>query len=307
MKVKDIHNVLILGSGRMGQQIGLVTALHGYNVITYDISQELIDNALKNMQKLAGFFLKRGAITEKEANEAMNRIRGTVDPEKAGKNADIVSESIPEDPELKGKVFGQFNKICPTHTIFTTNTSTLLPSQLAEATGRPEKFCCLHFHDVRMSNIVDVMPHAGTDKEVAELVKEFAIAIGQLPIMLHRESRGFVYNAMFEALLNAAQKLASQGIASIEDIDRAWMGIQNVPIGPFGMMDQVGLKTVYSANKYWADQTGDKSRIMNAEFIKKYVDAGKLGVMTGEGFYKYPDPPFKDPDFIKKIKLQKGV
>ena len=149
MKIDDIKRVLILGAGTMGQQIGLQCAMHGYDVVYYDISQEILDKALSRVAKLGSWYASTGRLTEEKLQHALARISATPDPAKAAQDVDFVSESVPEDPELKGKVFGQFHKLCPERTIFTTNTSMLVPSMFAEATGRPEKLVALHFHDLR--------------------------------------------------------------------------------------------------------------------------------------------------------------
>jgi 3-hydroxybutyryl-CoA dehydrogenase len=205
---------------------------------------------------------------------------------------------VPEDPALKGKVFAQFNKLCPERTIFTTNTSYLVPSMFAEASGRPEKLAALHFHDLRVSNIVDVMPHPGTAPEVTRLVHDFAVSIGQIVIMLHRENYGYVFNTMLSSLFFSAMSLASKDVSSVEDIDRAWIGITHMPIGPFGLMDQIGLKTVWTITDYWAKQAGDQQSQQNADFLKQYVDRGELGYKTSKGFYSYPNPAYQDANFL---------
>ena len=302
MRVEDIKNVLIVGGGTMGQQIGFQCALHDCQVVLYDIKKELLEKAMERIKRIASRMIREGRITEEQASAALNRIKSTVDMADAAKDADIVSESVPEDPELKGKVFGQLNALCPERTIFTTNTSTLLPSMFAQATGRPEKFLAYHFHDIRMTNVVDVMPHPGTSPEYVQLVKEFAEKTGLAPIVLHKESIGYVFNYMFSGLFESALTLASRDIASVEDIDRAWMGITRMFIGPFGLMDSVGLDTVWHINSYWAQKTGDKQKIKNSEFVKKYVDRGELGQKTRKGFYTYPNPLFTSPDFLKGIK-----
>jgi len=140
MKVEDIKNVLIVGSGTMGQQIGFQCALYDCNVTLYDIKKEMLEKAMERINRIANRMIREGRITQEKAQEAISRIKTTDDMKQAAKDADIVSESVPEDPKLKGKVFGELNTLCPKHTIFTSNTSTLLPSMFAEATGRPENF-----------------------------------------------------------------------------------------------------------------------------------------------------------------------
>jgi 3-hydroxybutyryl-CoA dehydrogenase len=298
MKLSDIKRVLILGAGTMGQQIGFISAMHGYDVVMYDISKEILDKSVRRMEKLGHFFVSAGRITNEQLAQIMARISSSSDPKEAARNADFISESVPEDPGIKAEVFARFNELCPERTIFTTNTSMLVPSAFADATGRPRKFCALHFHDARISNVVDVMPHPGTAKEVVDLVEDFAKSIGQIVIMLHRENNGYVFNTMLSSLFFSALTLASRNVTSIEDIDRAWMGVTHMAIGPFGIMDQVGLSTVYTITDYWAKKAGDPQAKANAEFLKGYVDKGLLGFKTMEGFYKYPNPAYAEPGFL---------
>jgi len=302
MELKDIKKVLILGAGTMGQQIGFVCAMHGYNVTFYDISDDILKSSLRRIEKLgSSFFVPAGRITIEQLKEIMGRITVTSDPEAAAKDADIISESVPEDPQIKAKVFAQFNELCPERTIFTTNTSLLMPSKFAKATGRPEKLVALHFHDVRTTNVVDVMPHSGTDSAATQLVHDFAVSIGQIAIMLHRENNGYVFNAMLSSICTAALTLVTIGVASIEDVDRAWMGVMRMPLGPFGMMDQMGLKTVWHVNDYWAHNTQDipaNQMLANAAFLKQYVDRGELGAKTKKGFYAYPNPEYAKAEFL---------
>jgi 3-hydroxybutyryl-CoA dehydrogenase len=304
MKIDDIKRVLILGAGTMGQQIGFQCAMYGYDVVYYDISQEILDKALKRVAKLGSWFVSSGVLTEEKLHDALARISATPEPAKAAQDVDFISESVPEDPELKGKIFAQFNKLCPERTIFTTNTSMLLPSTFARATGRPEKLVALHFHDARSTNVVDVMPHPGTDPAVTQLVHDFAVSIGQIVIVLHRESNGYVFNTMLSSLFTSALTLASRDVAGIEDIDRAWMGVMHTPMGPFGIMDQIGLSTVWTITDYWAKKTGDAQAQANADFLKQYVDKGHLGFKTNRGFYSYPNPAYTEEKFLSDARKE---
>ena len=298
MKIEDIKKVLIIGAGNMGQQIGAQCAIHGFEVVLYDINQDILDKAFERIKKLFKFLVMSNKITQKEADAAINRIIGTTNIQEAAVNADLISESVPEDLDLKKRIFSQFNTICPDHTIFTTNTSTLVPSMFAEGTGRPEKLVALHFHDVRVTDIVDVMAHPGTSEETLNIVIEFARKIGQVPIVLKKESPGYVFNCMLTALFQAAQTLAANGVTSIEEIDRAWMGVLHMSMGPFGLMDSVGIDTVWKVTDYWANKLNDKQRKKNARFLKKYVDKGHLGQKSGQGFYSYPNPAYLKPGFV---------
>jgi len=282
----------------MGRQIALHFAMHGCNVVIYDIQEEFLTKALSGIQKIAGSYVRLKRITQEAAETAIGRIKTTTIPEEAAADIDLVSEAVPEDPVLKGKVFSLFHSLCPPRTIFTTNTSTLLPSMFAEVTGRPEKFLALHFHDLRTSAVVDIMPHSGTNEETIHVVQGFTKRMELIDILLRKESSGYVFNAMFAAFLGSAQTLAANDIASIEDIDRAWMGVMNMPIGPFGLMDSVGIDTAWMVTAYWAKQTGDAQSQKNADFLKQFVDRGEVGQKTGKGFYRYPGPLFRQPGFI---------
>ena len=302
MKKDKINNVLILGAGTMGLQIGLLCAVSGVNVIIYDAFEQALEKAAARLQKLAGDLVTKGRLEQEKVDAGLLRLRFTRDPETAGKEADLVSESIPEDPALKQQIFSQFNKICPERTIFTTNSSTLVPSMIADATGRADRFAALHFHDCSITNVVDVMPHPKTSPETMVTILAFCQVIDQYPIVLKKEHPGYVFNAMLTELLGSALSLASREVASPEDIDRAWMGIMKTAVGPFGIMDSVGLETVYKITDYWARKTNDSKRKSNAAYLEKFVQKGCLGVKTGKGFYEYPGPAFLRPDFMKGIR-----
>ncbi|MCX8122987.1 MAG: 3-hydroxyacyl-CoA dehydrogenase [Spirochaetes bacterium] len=296
MDATNIKTVLIIGSGTMGQQIGFLCALHGCSVHMYDISDEILNNAQRRLERLAQWFENNNVTT---AKDALSKIHYFTEPKQAAKDVDFVSESVPEDPKLKAKVFAIFNTLCPEHAIFTTNTSSLIPSQIAQETGRPEKFLAFHFHDVRMTKIVDIMPHPGTSEEATQVTIAFAKRLNQIPIVLKKENYGYVFNTMLMTLISSALTLAANEVANIRDIDRSFMGVMHTAIGPFGIMDSIGLDTVYKVTKYWADLLNDAQGKKNADFLKTYIDKGLLGTKTGEGFYKYPHPDFSKPEFLE--------
>ena len=287
MKIEDIKNVLIIGAGTMGQQIGFWFAASDYDVTIYDISDNILENAQNRLKKFSKKMVKFNRLDQNKASDAFNRIIFTTDAKMASKNADIINESVPEKLDLKAKVFNQFHELCKPETIFTTNTSTLLPSMFADSTGRPSKFCAFHFHDLLVTSVVDIMPHPGTDPEVTELVKKFAEKANLIPIVLNKENAGYVFNYMLSSLLSSALTLAQKEVAPVSEIDQAWNGVMHTHAGPFAIMDGIGLDTVYSITKFWASKTKDKQAIANASFLKKYIDSGKKGVKSGEGFYRY--------------------
>ena len=288
MTVDDIRRILIVGSGTMGRQIGLQCAMHGYDVTLYDVSESALEAAKVEIKAYAGHLVTWGRLSQQEADAALARIAATSVPDDAAADADLISESVPEDPDLKGRVFAQFNGLCPPHTIFTTNTSDLLPSMYAGATGRPERFAAFHFHQhVWEANVVDIMPHPGTSEETVELLRAFAERIGQIPIVLWKEQPGYVFNTMLNALVGSALTLAVNGVASVEDIDRAWTGVTKMLVGPFGIMDAVGLDLAWHIAESVAKITGDPHAQSQADFLRQYVDKGWLGLKSGRGFYTY--------------------
>ena len=220
---------MVVGSGTMGVQIGFPCAGHGFDVVLYDAAASALESAHDRLVGYADALVGDEIISAELRDSAQARITTTSDPSAAAEAADLLSEAIPEDPKLKGQVLGEFNELCPPRTIFMTNTSTLLPSQFAAATGRPDRLLALHFHlPVWINNVADVMPHNGTRREVTELAVAFARRIGQVPIELRHEHNGYVLDAMYTAVNRQAITIGRAGVASIEDIDRAWMGVTQV-------------------------------------------------------------------------------
>lgn len=299
MKIEDLNCVLIIGAGTMGQQIGLQCALSGYDVILYDTVPEMLNTAIDRIKAYTHQLVGQGRWDQNQVNTALDKISATHDPEVAAMEADLVSESVPEDPELKRKVFAQFNELCPSHTVLTTNTSTLVPSMLAEASGRPAQFAALHFHGIMMGgNVVDIMPHPGTSPETIAVLRAFVEQIGLIPVYLEKEHPSYIFNAILEQVFKVATRLVADGVASVENVDRAWIGNTGMPVGPFGMLDVIGLDTVWQVAETQRKLTKDPKFQWLADFFKKYVDQGHLGVKSGRGFYTYPNPTFQQPEFL---------
>jgi len=293
-ELKDIQNILILGSGTLGLRVALASALNGYKVVIYDIREEAFAQAKKIQSNLVKMLIKEGKFSEKEGRQAIQNQTFTTDASFAVINADLVSESVTEDLYLKKRVWAQFGSLCPQHTIFTTNTSSLLPSLFAEETGRPERFCALHFHDVFYANVVDIMPNPKTGPWIIELLQAFGESIQQTPVIMRRESSGYIFNAMLIAVLGAAGALVTYDVASMEDVDRSWMGNFKMPSGPFGILDEIGLDTAWHVIHVFKDEKSKRF----AKLLDTYIQQGKLGRKSGEGFYSYPNPKFSEESFI---------
>jgi len=292
--LKDINNILILGSGTLGLRIGLACALNNYKATIYDIDAKAFASAKKTQADLLKILVKAQTYTQNQADTAIKNIRFTTDAQEASKDIDLVSESVTENIDIKKKVWQQFGKLCPPKTIFTTNTSSLLPSLYAEDTGRPSLFCAFHFHDVFYANVVDIMPNPQTESWLIPLLQEFGKSIQQTPVVVKKESPAYIFNAMLIALISAAGALVTYDVGSIEDVDRSWMGNFKMSRGPFGIIDEIGLDTAWHVTV----PKKDARSLRFAALLKTYIDQGKLGRKTGEGFYKYPNPKFLEGDFI---------
>ncbi len=294
-QLKDIQNILILGSGTLGLRIALACALNDYKVTIYDIKEQAFQRAKRIQNEILEALVKSGRIRSEDVDKAQKNQTFTTNAKEAVEGADLVSESVTEDLELKKKVWAQFGELCPSGTIFTTNTSYLIPSLFAQETGRPNLFCALHFHDVFYANVVDIMPNPETEQWIIPLLKEFGESIQQTPVIIKRESPGYIFNAMLMALIGAAGALVTFDVASIEDVDRSWMGNFKMPMGPFGILDEIGLDTAWHVTNNQKDEKSKRFAVL----LKKYVDDGKLGKKVGHGFYSYPNPRFQEEDFIK--------
>jgi len=293
--INDINQIMIAGAGTLGLRIALRCAMDGYKVNLYDISQKQLETALDTQAYLSRGYLKQGIVNQSMVEQAQENISTTTDLASACENVDLVSESVVEDIDIKKQFYSDLMSHLEPGVVVTTNTSYMLPSQLLGVVAQPDHFCALHFHDVFTQRVVDVMPHTGTAIWVNDLLMEFGRRIHQIPVFIKKENSGYIFNSMLMAILGQAGQLAVHDVGSIQDIDRSFMGNFGVAAGPFGMMDQVGLDTalhIVSARQ-------DRKSIEFAAYLKTYVDAGKLGFKTGEGFYRYPQPAFMDKDFLK--------
>jgi 3-hydroxybutyryl-CoA dehydrogenase len=291
----EIKNITILGAGNLGSRIGLQAAISGYRVVLYDLNEAAFHRAHEVFQKVLKHLVKAEKLKQEETAAIISRIFFTTDPSEAVQDADLISESVTEELAIKQKVWEQFGKLSPAKTIFTTNTSYLLPSQLAPFSGRPEKFCAFHFHDVFTARVVDIMPHPGTDTALIPVLEDLGKKLNQVPIVIKKESPGYVFNFMLMALIGAAGKLKTKNIADIEAIDKSWMVNFNMPVGPFGILDNIGLDTAWHVTQ----GQKDKASVAFAMLLKTYIDQEKLGEKTGEGFYKYPNPEYRQGHFIQ--------
>lgn len=296
----QLRNITVAGGGVLGSQIAFQTAFKGFPVNLYDISEDAMAKAKQRIESLKPQYQRHLGASQQELDAASSRIRYFTDLAQAVANADLVIEAVPEVVDIKMDFYTKLGQVAPAKTVFATNSSTLLPSQFADATGRPDKFLALHFaNEIWIHNTAEVMRHPRTDEQVFRAVMEFARAIGMVPLPLHKEQPGYILNSLLVPFLEAAQFLWVNEVADPETIDKTWMIATGAPEGPFAILDVVGIRTAYNIAAGKAQAGGDAGYERLAAKLKAMMDQGKLGRESGEGFYKYPNPAFAQPDFIK--------
>lgn len=297
----NFKNITVAGSGVLGYQIAFQTAFHGFMVTVYDINDDVLEKAKAKFNDLATAFKRDLNATDAQIASAKNNLSYNSNLAEAVKTADLVIEAIPENPTIKLNFYKELAKVAPEKTLFATNSSTLLPSMFAQATGRPQKFCALHFaNTIWINNTAEIMGHSETSTETFNAIVEFAKAIGMVTLPLHKEQPGYILNSLLVPFLDAATNLLINEVADVQTIDKTWMIATGAPIGPFAILDIVGITTAYNINQMAANKTHDPVKLKTVEYLKtNFIDQNKLGVATGEGFYKYPNPAYKDKDFLK--------
>ena len=296
-----IRNVTVAGTGVLGAQIAFQAAYHDFNVTAYDINDAVLEKARARFKGLQDVYRDEIGASQRQVEGAYSRIACSADLAKAVKDADLVIEAIPENVELKRSFYSELAKVAPGASIFASNSSTMLPSQFAELSGRPQRFLSLHFaNQLWKHNMAEVMGHPGTDRRVFATVVDFARSIGMVPLPLNKEQPGYLLNSLLIPMLHAALALVVNEVADVHTIDKTWMIAMEAKRGPFGIIDGVGITTAYNINRNEAATTGDPTTKKIVEYLKaNFVDTGKLGVSVGEGFYKYPNPEYLRPEFVK--------
>lgn len=297
----DYKNITVAGSGVLGSQIAYQTAYKGFHVNVYDVSDDALGHAKERLSQSKETYKKDLGATQQAVDKAFSRISFYTDLAQAVTNADLVIEAIPEVAQIKTAFYKELGRVAPQKTIFATNSSTLLPSQFAEATGRPDKFLALHFaNSIWKNTTAEIMKHPGTDQTVFEDVIKFAKAIGMIALPLHKEQPGYILNSLLIPLLEAAQMLLLNEVADVETIDKTWMIATGAPEGPFAILDTIGITTAYNIVLAKANATGNPEFEKLAYLLKtKYLDKGMHGKAAGQGFYTYPNPVFASPDFLR--------
>ncbi|TET55329.1 MAG: 3-hydroxyacyl-CoA dehydrogenase family protein [Dehalococcoidia bacterium] len=287
MTTIEIRKVGVIGCGFMGAGIVQVCAQSGYEVMVVDISEETLNKGIATVEYYLNRDVEKSRMSRHDRDLTRARIKGSVVLEDL-RDRDLVIEAVPEDSELKKKVFARLDRICLQHTILCSNTSCLSVTELARVTGRPNRVIGTHFlSPVPRSKLLEIVRADTTDEETLATVKEFGRSLGK-EILVAKDTPGFVFNYLLLALIGAAIRLLENGVASAEDIDRSWTLGMGHPIGPLALADFNGLDVGYMVARAMYERSKDPHLAPSA-ILKEMVDSGHLGRKTGEGFYKYEE------------------
>lgn len=316
-----IQNVVVAGGGVLGSQIALMCAYAGHHttilikdddvqeqteaklerysaMMIEDLEQckQLIKDPLGESKYPKGLISDWKNISPEQLDEMEARVKentGNIRIERditsVFQNADLVIEAVTEDPQIKTAFYESVRDYLPEKTLMVTNSSTLLPSRFAEHTGRPERYCALHFaNTIWRCNTAEIMGHAGTDPESFQSIVTFAKGINMITLPLHKEQPGYILNSMLVPWLAAGEALWVNGVADPETIDLTWKAGLGCPFGPFEHIDVIGLETVYNINLMKPDVAVEGSTINRlGKMLKEKIDQGETGVNAGVGFYDY--------------------
>ena len=285
MNIEDVKKVAVMGSGEMGHGIAEVLLLGGYTVNIRDIEQRFLDRGLAKIKESFDKMEQKQRISSQKVTEMMQNIKAYVDIHQAVNDVDFVIEAVPEIQDLKKKVFEEIDKAAPKHTIIASNTSGINISDLAAVTQRPGKVLGMHFlNPVMMMKLVEVIKARKTATEAVQITYDLATKIGKVPIIVEKDSPGFVYtrlNAPKTILLGA---IVEKGLATPEEID-ARMKEAGVPMGPYELMDFIGLDILYHGNLYFSNVLSPD--YLPPKWLKEKVEQGNFGRKTGMGIYDW--------------------
>ena len=283
-----IQKVGVVGCGLMGSGIAQVSAASGFQTVVREVSAELLDKGLKNIDKNLNRLAEKGTITETVKNEIRGRLKGTTKIEDL-KDCDVIVEAIIEQLPAKRELFGALDALCPATTIFASNTSSLTITEIATATKRPQRFIGLHFFNpVPVMKLVEVVRTIATETAVYEEMVAFGARLGKTPVRAH-DSTGFIVNRLLVPYLLDAIRALEEGVGSIEDIDNSMKLGCGHPMGPLTLLDFVGLDTTYYISQIMFEEFKER-RFAAPPLLKRMVLAGWNGRKAGRGFYDYADP-----------------
>lgn len=285
---------MIIGAGSMGRQIALQLAAHGSPVRLVDPDADVRDAALRYVRETGQALASQRVLAAEDAFQRVEAIGSYT-----GNLADawLVIEAVPERMELKRRLYTDLSAEAGDEVILGTNSSSFRSGLLADVTRRPERLMNIHFlNHPWLRPAVELMTSGQTDESYLGRVYTFLRSHGLYPVIVQGESTGFLFNRIWRAIKKESLKVVAEGHGSPENVDRFWCISTGLKMGPFALMDRVGLDVVLDIERHYAAESGDPGDVP-PQFLKEMVDQGELGMKSGKGFYSYPDPPFEHPDW----------
>ncbi len=278
----------VVGAGTMGSGIANLAALSGFDVILVDIDERMLQKARSRMEAFMEKSVAKGKLTVEQKHEALEKVKASTDLHDM-KQVDVVIEAVIENMEVKKEVFSQLDNIAPEYAILATNTSSMSITEIASATNRPSQVVGMHFFNPpQLMKLVEVVRGYKTSDETVEQAKELARKLNKEPVEVKKDSPGFIVNRIMIPQFIEAIRLVEEGVASMEDIDKAVTLGLNYPMGPFTLQDFAGVDIGLHVMDYFYQEFKD-DRFAAPLLLRQLVRAGRLGRKTGAGFYDYGD------------------
>lgn len=289
----------IVGSGFLGTQIGALSARNGYTVSMHDVSEKAFKVSENSVDEYIKEWITNGDINQHQGEEIKQRISYTTSLSDAVIDAEIVIEAVVEKLDIKREVFRELDELCSPDVIICSNSSSIKISLIEDATKHPERVLNMHFYGYPWRRgVLELMKGNHTTDEAIEKARAYSNNIGVYPLMVLKESTGFIFNRVWRAIKKECLTVADTGVADFMDVDRAWMSLYQTDTGPFGLMDRVGLDVVRDIEMVYYRESGDPKDKPPKILLDK-IKRGELGVKTGKGFYKYPNPEYSKPEWLK--------
>lgn len=297
--MNTLQNICVVGAGFMGTQIGLQCVAHGMRARIVDPANDALTKSKLLVDEELDRRLEAGETSADERDKALALLLYTKDLEHGIQGAELVIEAIPERLDLKRQLFAELDTLAAPATILASNSSSIKISAIESATKRLDKVLNLHFYGVIWERpMVELMRGSATADTTIDQVYRFAQRIGVTPLVVDKESTGFIFNRVWRAIKRETLHLVNEGVTSHEDVDRAWMIFTGMKMGPFALMDRIGLDVICDIENVYYRESGDE-RDAPPPLLTSKVERGELGRKTGQGFYAYPNPAYEEAGWLK--------
>lgn len=281
----EIKKIAVVGAGAMGHGIAQVVATAGFEVTLRDINEELLAGAMEKIKWSLGKLVEKKRVVEEDAKKAVDRIKTIVPLKEAVKDVDYVIEAIPENLNLKKQIFKEFDEYTSSHAILATNTSALPITEIAEATGRPDKVVGMHFFNpAQLMRLVEVVMGEKTSQETCNITVELAKRFGKEPVVCRKDVPGFIANRITIPATNLVAWMVYKGEYTIEEVDAAAIQKAGMPMGIFALLDYTGIDIAYNVLKFMDER---EPLFKACPLIEEKIKKGEIGVKAGKGFYTY--------------------